>query len=290
MKQIVMGIVAASLVVTSAVAADLAAKPYVKAPAVVDPVWSWTGFYAGLNAGYSWGRAETSVAPIALPFPAPQFGSFGQNVDGWLAGGQLGYNWQVDPKWVVGLEGDIQATGERSSRTVTTTSARYGSNIIGIPGGTDFNSIATLTGNLSYDLQWFATFRGRVGILSDPQTLWYATGGLAVGEFKYSSATTLGIQVFGPGLGGTTPLGAFNFPIGAGVTSTDTRVGWTVGAGVERKFTRNWSAKLEYLYMDFGSKTYFVGTANQADVSFRDHVLRVGFNYAFTPTPVVAKY
>lgn len=71
--------------------------------------------------------------------------------------------------------------------------------------------------------------------------------------------------------------------------STDTRVGWTVGAGVERKFTRNWSAKLEYLYMDFGSKTCF-GTANQADVSFHDHVLRAGFNYAFAPTPVVAKY
>lgn len=156
--------------------------------------------------------------------------------------------------------------------------------------GTDFNSIASLTANLSYDLQWFATFRGRVGILSDPLTLWYATGGLAVGEFRYSSATTLGIQVFGPGLGGTTPLGGFAFSIGPGTTSSDTRIGWTVGAGVERKFTRNWSAKLEYLYMDFGSKTYFAGTFNQADVSFHDHVLRAGFNYAFTPTPVVAKY
>jgi outer membrane immunogenic protein len=159
MKQVVIGIVAASLVASSALAADLGSKPYVKAPPVVDPVWSWTGLYAGLNAGYSWGRADTTIAPIALPFPATQFGAFGQNVDGWLAGGQLGYNWQVDPKWVVGLEGDIQATGERSSRTATTTSARYGSNIIGLPIGTDFNSIATLTANLSYDLQWFATFR-----------------------------------------------------------------------------------------------------------------------------------
>ncbi|MGX1324347.1 outer membrane immunogenic protein [Bradyrhizobium sp. USDA 377] len=290
MKRFVIGLAAMSLFATGAMAADLGARPYVKAPPVVDPGWGWTGFYAGLNAGYSWGRANTTIAPIALPLPAVQFGSSHQNVDGWLAGGQIGYNWQVDPKWVVGLEGDIQATGERSSRTVTTTSARYGSNIIGIPGGNDFNSIASLTANLSYDLQWFATFRGRVGVLSDPQTLWYATGGLAVGEFKYSSATALGIQVFGPGLGGVTPVGAFNLPIGPGVSSSDTRVGWTVGAGVERKFTRNWSAKLEYLYMDFGSKTYFVGTANQADVSFHDHVLRAGFNYAFNPTPVVAKY
>ncbi|WP_369525135.1 outer membrane protein [Bradyrhizobium diazoefficiens] len=94
-------------------------------------------------------------------------------------------------------------------------------------------------------------------------------------------ATTLGIQVFGPCLGGATPLGAFNLPIGAGVTSTDTRVGWTVGADIERKFAWNWSAKLEYLYMDLGS------TANQADLSFHDHVLPAGFNDAFSPTPAL---
>ncbi|WP_061847258.1 hypothetical protein [Bradyrhizobium sp. DOA1] len=68
-------------------AADPAPKP-LKASALVDLVWSWTGFYVGLNAGYSWGR--TTVAPIALPLPATQLGAFGQNVDGW--GGQLGYN------------------------------------------------------------------------------------------------------------------------------------------------------------------------------------------------------
>lgn len=288
MKKIAMA-AAASLIVTNAFAADLAPKLHVKAPPVVDPGWTWTGLYAGLNAGYSWGRANGTIAPIALPFPV-QFGPFRQDVDGWLAGGQLGYNWQVDPKWLVGLEGDIQWTGERSSWTTTTTSARYGSNAAGLPIGADFNSIATLTANRSYELQWFATFRGRGGFLSDPQTLWYATGGLAVGQFRHSSATALGIQVFGPGLGGVTPVAALNFPLGAGVSATDTRVGWTIGAGVERKFTRNWSAKLEYLYLDFGTKTYFAGTANQTDVSFHDHVLRAGFNYAFHPAPVIARH
>jgi outer membrane immunogenic protein len=63
-------------------------------------------------------------------------------------------------------------------------------------------------------------------------------------------------------------------------------VGWTVGAGVEPTL----SGKLEYLYLDFGSKTYFAGTANQADVSFHDDIFRVGINYAFNPAPVVAKY
>jgi outer membrane immunogenic protein len=67
-------------------------------------------------------------------------------------------------------------------------------------------------------------------------------------------------------------------------------VGWTAGAGLEKKFSQNWSAKLEYLYLDFGTKTYFGGTANAVDVSFHDHILRAGINYAFDPGPVVAKY
>lgn len=104
-------------------------------------------------------------------------------------------------------------------------------------------------------MQWFATFRGRAGVLAHPQTLLYATGGLAVGEFKYTAQNTTSVQVFTPGLTGTTPLGAPLVMAGAKASSSDTRVGWTVGAGVERKFSPNWSGKLEYLYMDFGSKT-----------------------------------
>ncbi len=200
-------------------------------------------------------------------------------MNGGVAGGQIGYNWQVNPSWVLGVEADGQWSRERASTSQTTSSARYGSNFFGIPVavGPDFNAIATQTVNASYDLQWFATFRGRAGWLADPQTLLYATGGLAVGGFR------------GPGLAGTTPGFAIAIP-GATMSQTDTRVGWTVGAGIERKLTRNWSAKLEYLYMDFGSKTYFTGTVNQSDVSFRDHIVRAGINYEFTPGPVVAKY
>ena len=121
-------------------------------------------------------------------------------------------------------------------------------------------------------------------------TLLYATGGLAVGAFKYSSQTTLSTQVFTPGIAGTTPFGAPIVAAGATTSDSQTRLGWTVGAGVERKFSAAWSGKLEYLYLDFGSKTYFAGTAGQADVSFHDHVFRAGINYAFNPAPVVAKY
>jgi len=297
MKHRLIGIAAAaSLLATSAFAADLPAKVYTKAPIVPVVVYDWTGFYVGLNGGYSWGKANTTmtgVSPLAAIFPIPAFAPFGQNVNGGIGGGQIGYNWQVDRKWVLGLEGDIQWSGERSSSLLTVVGPRYGSTAIGIPfpgPGPDFNAIITQMANLAYDLQWFATFRGRAGVLVDPQTLLYATGGLAVGEFKYSAQATTSIQVFGPGLGGTTPNGPPLVFAGAAASSSDTRVGWTVGAGIERKFTPNWSGKLEYLYMDFGSKTYFAGTLNQADVSFRDHVFRAGINYEFTPAPVVAKY
>jgi outer membrane immunogenic protein len=199
----------------------------------------------------------------------------------------------VDPKWLVGVEADIQGAGERSSTGLTTATSRYGSEFVGLPVGlgADFNAISTLATSLSYDLQWFATFRGRVGFLATPQTLLYGTGGLAVGEFGYSATSNLSVAGFGPGLAGTTPTGvAFTLPVGPAATSSDTRVGWTLGAGIEHKFTPNWSGKLEYLYMDFGTKTYFAGTANQADVSFRDQILRAGINYEFAAAPVTARY
>jgi len=286
MRQGLLGFAIASIFATGAMAADLP----VKAPPMVAPVWNWTGFYIGANGGYSWGRANTSILPLTgVPFPTVPFAAFHQSVDGGLGGGQAGYNWQVDPKWLVGVEADIQGTGERSSTGLTTSTGRYGSDPIGLPvgPGPDFNAISTLTTNLSYDLQWFATFRGRVGFLATPQTLLYGTGGLAVGEFSYSAtASTLSVAVFGPGLAGTTPTGvAFSVPVGPAASSSDTRLGWTLGAGIEHKFTPNWSGKLEYLYMDFGTKTYFAGTASQADVSFRDQVLRAGINYEFAPAP-----
>jgi outer membrane immunogenic protein len=297
MKRILVGsaVAVALLSASSAFAADLAARPYTKAPVMVDPGYNWTGFYAGLNGGYSWGRANTDItglSPIAALIPVPALAAFRQDVNGGVAGGQFGYNWQVGRTWVLGLEGDIQWSGERSSSFLTAVGPRFGSNTIGIPVavGPDFNAIVTQTTNLGYDLRWFGTFRGRAGVLVDPQTLLYATGGLAVGEFNYSSQATTSIQVFTPGLAGTTPRGAPLVFAGAAASSSDTRVGWTVGAGIERKFSPNWSAKLEYLYMDFGSRTFFAGTANQADVSFHDQIFRAGFNYAFNPAPVVAKY
>src|SRR4051812_29889795 len=109
MKRIFIGIAAvASLLATNAFGADLAARPYTKGPAMVDLGYNWTGFYAGLNGGYSWGRSRATAVP-ATPFGV----AIGHDVDGGLGGGQIGYNWQLDRTWVLGLEADIQGTGER---------------------------------------------------------------------------------------------------------------------------------------------------------------------------------
>src|SRR5437868_1840900 len=111
-------IIASAIVTISAVvgigaatAADLPARVYNKAPVMVDPGYNWTGFYVGLNGGYSWGRANETVT-LGAPFPVTS-AAFRQNVEGGVFGGQIGYNWQVDPRWVLGLEADAQWTGER---------------------------------------------------------------------------------------------------------------------------------------------------------------------------------
>jgi outer membrane immunogenic protein len=282
MKRILIGLsaFASMLAATNALAADLAARPYTKAPVMVDPGYNWSGFYAGLNGGYSWGRSNSTAFPTTAIFTTP----LRQNVDGGLGGGQVGYNWQIDRKWLIGVEADIQGTAERG---------RF-NNVVGsfrVPAG-DFNLLATAATDSTTSLPWFATFRGRAGFLADPSLLLYATGGLAVAEVKYATQESLTAQFFGPGATGTTPRAGFPpvTVLGPALSESQTRVGWTVGAGLEKKFNQNWSAKLEYLYLDFGSKTYFGGTANQTDVTFRDNILRAGINYAFVPMPVVAKY
>ncbi len=208
MKRIVIGLAAAmSLFATGALAADLAARPYVKAP-IVDPVWSWTGWYVGANAGYSWGRSRSNAsffdsgtgAPIAPPAGSITSASFDMN--GAIAGGQAGYNWQR-ANWVFGIEGDLQWSDEKGRAAfscVGTAAAPVAGPCLPTftflpPGG-----LAGTTLAIDQKLQWFGTVRGRVGILATPKVLFYGTGGLAFGEIKttgtLSSFTT--VAPFGP--------------------------------------------------------------------------------------------
>src|SRR6202051_2572496 len=106
MKRMLMGIAAAaSLVATSAFAADLPARTYTKAPIYVEPVYDWTGFYIGGNIGYSWGRSS-DASTLTNGAGTVLFASTDKsNLNGVLGGGQIGYNWQRQ-NWVLGLDAD----------------------------------------------------------------------------------------------------------------------------------------------------------------------------------------
>ena len=210
MKKLLLALAALAALTTAGVAADLPLRsaPSGPAPVVATPVFTWTGFFAGFNAGYGFGtsddRGPTTVAvPGAYGVfanPGPQVVAFAgqRSADGFVGGGQLGYNYQFTPGSgvVVGVEADAQYVdfGSDRNRFVATSPLA--------PGAVAFNP-NTLTG-----LDYFGTVRGRLGYAFD-RTLVYATGGFAYGS------------------GGGRDFGLPNF------TRDEFQTGWTVGGGVE---------------------------------------------------------
>jgi outer membrane immunogenic protein len=257
-------------------AADLPRKaPVMRAP-IVD-TWTWTGFYIGGNAGYSWGKWDsTSLGAIFPGAPGLFSTTASPNVDGFVAGGQIGYNWQVD-YWVLGFETDLQWTGEKASNAHTVSIGPFP-----FPGDSTAQLTGTNTNNWSFP--WFGTFRGRVGWTTADHWLFYATGGLAYGNAKFSNVGVATLTVTSP------VAGTFSNSVATGFSGSTTRIGWTVGGGIEKAFTRNWSVKAEYLYVDLGNYTFGAGTGLDTNVRLRDHIARVGINYKFDTGPVVAKY
>ncbi len=278
----------------TAMAADLPVKaPVYKAPPIVD---LWTGFYVGGNVGYSWGNWNSN-SPFTLNFPtgagvtattpagfagaiAADFANTANpNVKGWIGGGQAGYNW-LRGQWLFGLEGDLQASGERArldgGATISFTFA----------DGTHFTDAILMTN--SWKLDWFGTLRGRVGVTVAESWLFYATGGLAVGSQNYSHSQAVTATIVNPN--GVTASAS---TLVAG-TETTTRPGFAVGAGVEKAIDQHWRIKVEYLYLDFGSHTYLAGIGPgisvvagpatiDTNVRLRDNIVRVGVNYRFPP-------
>ena len=240
---------------------------------------NWTGFYIGVNGGYSWGRSSRDLNffnPLNGVTLASATGG-GRDLNGGLFGGQLGYNWQT-ANWVFGIETDAQWTGQKGSTTVLCPVA-----------GCFPTAVAAGTGvaaALTDKLEWFGTFRGRGGVLVTPSVLLYATGGLAYGSVQ----TDLGLSGFT----------ATGIPVTAIGTRSSDKFGWTVGGGIESMFASNWSAKIEYLYMDLGSISNSVvlptaaGFPLGANVTSRvtDSIIRGGINYHFNygADPVVARY
>ena len=253
---------------SAASAADL---PTMKGPPPAPtppPIYSWTGFYGGLNAGFGWDGNDSAFsgnAPLAAFFAAGEFPtSVGTSSSGGLVGGQVGYNAQIAPSWVVGVETDLDWADVRGSGTVTPPSTFY----------------APFTTSASKSLDWLGTARVRGGFLPAPNVLVYATGGLAYGGVKESYSTVA------TGLTYATCPANFTCSIGS---DSSTRLGWALGAGVEMALDAHWSVKAEYLFADLGKQSATALTtatglptaAFTASSNFEDSIARVGLNYKF---------
>ena len=228
------------------------------------PVFSWTGTYAGMNAG--WIRSESDAKltgltgfdfagqPAGPIFDVIQPRRFGNDGNGFLAGLTLGYNQKFSSSFVVGIESDIAWTNTDASQTRAIVA------VFGVP--------LTAPTTLSTEMEWFGTLRARAGVLATPQLLLYATGGLA-----YANIEVRGSEKFG--------ALATVLPYASG-SSSDWKTGWTVGGGGEWLLGKQTTIKAEYLYYDLNDSSVALvgptgGTATY-NVENKGHIVRMGLN------------
>ena len=244
-----------ALISVPATAADLPVKAAYKAPApVVAPVFSWTGFYIGGHVGGGWSDGWKGTAN-PLPSPAA-FGalplSFSQNGSGVIGGGQIGYNWQFSPSWVLGIETDISRVHIRAN-SVTPALSLAGTPFV---GDADCPGSQVCTAFMNRDLDVLGTVRARVGYAWD-RWLAYVTGGFAYGRVNYSANYMVCCQ----------------HP----ASFTDTKTGGTIGVGLEFAplALRNWTIRGEYLYVTLGGATATIQQMSPPDPRF---AMRYGWN------------
>ena len=166
--------------------------------------------------------------------------------EGPYVGANLGYQWgsiSANPTRPGGFAGGIQAgyTWQRQQF------------VFGAETDLQLSGAEDVFAPWKFSNPWFGTLRGRAGFLLNNNTLFYATAGLAYGSLTAQSTTT-------------------------GVTETKAHPGWTAGIGVEMAISGNWTAKVEYLYVNLYDRAYALTVANNGmDAS----ILRMGVNYRF---------
>ena len=229
MKKIAIAVAALAMGSMSASAADLAARPYTKAPAPIVSVYNWGGFYIGGHVGGAWTNQEwINTADTTMPFGDLSPGDgFRQRGSGVFGGGHAGYNWQAS-NFVFGLEGTISGLDNR---------------------GTVLNTVfgAGLDDLFSWRADWMATITGRAGIAVN-NNLFYVKGGYA---------------------GVNNRLAVFDaVPTTGSGSQTHWHNGWTIGAGWEYGITANWIVGFEYDYSAFEPKSYQLAGAAGGTYAF----------------------
>lgn len=222
------------------------------------PAELWTGAYLGVQLGYAWTNLEatgafakvTGVGTGSLPLTG-----FSTDKDGINGGGTVGYNLYTS-SMVLGVEADVSA-----GDYVFDSGPRAASNVL-VSGD-------LLTGSFKGGFDAFGTIRARAGLLLAPQTLLYATGGLALAHTKSSLAFT-----YNDGSG----------PISGNFSDENFEWGYAVGGGIEDKFAESLSMKLEYLFIALNDATFEFdrpGVSFGYDAKAYMHLVRLGLNYGF---------
>src|SRR6266704_1610238 len=196
MKRIVLTAAFVALGSASAFAADLPSRTYAKAPAMAAPAYNWSGWYAGLNAGWVGGSGSvsndasigsTSSDPVNAEAMARGATNTADTSSGFIGGGQFGYNYQFSHLFVAGFEADIQGlTGAHKGSSSAVGTVLVPNSNSDAP--TDIASVVTNSTN-SHGLSYLGTLRARIGVLVAPSFLLYATGGRAYGGAR--SDTTI---------------------------------------------------------------------------------------------------
>jgi len=243
------------------------------APAPPECDYTWTGFYFGGNAGYGWGDGETRFEPLpdaaTFLFLEPQ--SHDADPNGFIGGGQIGYNWQWNKWLVLGAEADFQGTDIEGDKTISPVIS---------PSGAPSPLVTDSFLRTHERMQWFGTARGRIGFVPWCRLLIYGTGGLAYGNVDFSG-DSLFVDTTAP------PPGVEVHP----VSKVETKTGWTAGGGIEYAIGHHWTVKAEYLYYDLGDETATItellnGAPNPPfGIHYRwemqGNIVRGGFNFKF---------
>lgn len=239
-----------------------ASQAYASAPVFEQPR-SWTGFYLGASGGmrredHTW--TTNSFGGIFTAIPNSQ--DFNDTTARF--GGFVGYNFQIGPKIVAGIEGDF-AWGKTSTGTSH-----------GIPGTGGLPIPIMLNDTSSFDTNWDASLRARIGALITPDTLVYLTGGAAWQRVKAQATCDAS---FSP----------VCFTTSLAETTSDTLTGWTFGGGIESVLAGAWTGRIEYRYAQYGDLNHLFmpqpgclcdGNLDTS-ISLATHTFTAGLAYKF---------
>ena len=246
----------------SAAATDLPVKA---PPSQVLAAYDWSGFYLGGHFGYATGSSHWSTTQPGAPAVTGSLDLFNaydmfRDTGSDFAGFQAGYNHMFPSRWLLGIEADVSFPSftEPTPHLIS---------------GVSTLSLASI-GLASYaeQVEFSGTLRGRVGYAPNvgaSHWLFYATGGLAWTFDQFTRTQVAGTPAGGTAMPGTVE-NLFMQP----------RVGWTGGAGAEVALWSNWTARAEYLFIDYGSRgVSFPLGAQKFDSNLALNEFRVGLNY-----------